>query len=155
MKIYRKTLNYRIKFLGILLFLLILPVFLNTLLFKLYNSNYLQKNDEKHIINPPKLNAPPNANYFTYFKTITIDHNQVAGSVSYTNFPVLLSIKDPDLRFDVQPDGDDIAFSIENEWVDHELELFNQIFNATHTQLIAWVLIPSLSGNFDTIIRMY
>ncbi|MFX0029873.1 MAG: DUF2341 domain-containing protein, partial [Candidatus Hermodarchaeota archaeon] len=101
------------------------------------------------------LNSPPNAIIFQYYKTITIDHNKVAGSVSYTDFPVLISIKDSDLRADVQPDGDDIAFSYENIWLDHEIEIFDQTYNSTHAQLIAWIRVPSLSGVIDTVIRMY
>jgi hypothetical protein len=100
-------------------------------------------------------NEPLNANYFTYYKTITIDHTKISGTGSHANFPLLISIFDSDLRFDVQPDGDDIAFAHENEWLDHEIELFNQSYNATHAQLIAWVRIPFLYTDVDTNITMY
>ncbi|MFX1279204.1 MAG: DUF2341 domain-containing protein [Promethearchaeota archaeon] len=156
MKIYRKSIKSKINTLGILLFLLILPIILNFPLLQFGSNQNIQKDREK-IIDDDRLKsqAPPNAIIFQYYKTIAIDHNKVAGSVSYVDFPVLISIKDPDLRFDVQSDGDDIAFSFENNWLDHEIELFNQIGNGTHAQLIAWVRIPSLSGVIDTIIRMY
>ncbi len=34
----------------------------------------------------------PNADYFSYYKTITIDNTKVNGSGNHTNFPVLISI---------------------------------------------------------------
>jgi hypothetical protein len=156
MKNYRKTTKSKLVTLGILLFLLLLPIFLSTPLFRFLNKSDINQVDENEFLNEnPKLSAPPNANYFTYFKIITIDHNKVAGSVSYSNFPVLISIKDPDLKFDVQSDGDDIAFSIDNSWLDHEIELFDQSYNISHAELVAWVRVPTLSGVTDTIIRMY
>ncbi|MFW9824161.1 MAG: DUF2341 domain-containing protein, partial [Candidatus Thorarchaeota archaeon] len=104
---------------------------------------------------PPKLNAPFNAQHFAYFKTITIDHTQVSGTSGLANFPFLISFLDEDLRVDVQSDGDDIAFSLNNVWLDHEIELFNQAYSPTHAKLVVWVRIPALSVNVDTIIRMY
>ncbi|MEJ2276842.1 MAG: DUF2341 domain-containing protein, partial [Candidatus Lokiarchaeota archaeon] len=93
--------------------------------------------------------------YFKYYKEITIDHTKVSGSSDLLNFPMLISIYDSDLQNYVQPDGDDIAFYNGSEWLDYEIELFNQTYNATHAQLIAWVRIPSLSPTIDTVIRMY
>ncbi|MFX1455875.1 MAG: DUF2341 domain-containing protein, partial [Promethearchaeota archaeon] len=103
----------------------------------------------------PKLNAPINAHYFAHFKTITIDHTQVSGITGFVNFPFLISIFDEDLRYDVQSDGDDIAFSSNNIWLDHEIELFDQTFNGTHAKLVVWVRIPALSVSIDIILRMY
>ena len=100
-------------------------------------------------------NSPPNREYFEFYKVITIDHTKVSGSGSHANFPVLISILDSDLYDNVQPDGDDIAFSNNTAWLDHEIELFKKNYNGTHAQLIAWVRIPSLSTSEDTIIRMY
>ncbi len=156
MKFYRKTLKRKLKLSSILLFLLIVPIILNASLFNIFH--FKEFNEEENsfdIKETPRLNAPPNADHFTSYKTITIDHNKVAGSSTYPNFPVFISITDPDLKTDVQPDGDDIAFSVENTWVDHEIELFDQAFNPTHARLMAWVRIPSLSGITDTVIRMY
>ncbi|MFW9819673.1 MAG: hypothetical protein ACFFE5_08695, partial [Candidatus Thorarchaeota archaeon] len=152
MKIYRKKLNNRTKSLLILLIFIIIPVILSTPLFKFQTS---KRNDEEENIITPKLNSPSHADYFSFYKEITIDHNKVAGSSTYTDFPVLISITDTDLRIKSQADGDDIAFAYENNWLDHEIELFDQAFNSTHARLVAWVLIPSLSGIIDTIIRMY
>ncbi|MFW9773419.1 MAG: DUF2341 domain-containing protein, partial [Candidatus Thorarchaeota archaeon] len=50
---------------------------------------------------------------------------------------------------------DDIAFNNGTEWLHYEIEVFNQTFNSTHAQLIAWVCIPRLSPFEDTVIRMY
>ncbi|MFX0167127.1 MAG: DUF2341 domain-containing protein [Candidatus Hodarchaeota archaeon] len=156
MKIYRKNLKSKIDILGILLFCLIIPLFLNIPLLGLKTNYINQESDEKNVnYDKIKTNAPPNAISFQYYKTITIDHNKVAGSGSYSNFPVLINITDSDLRLDVQSDGDDIAFSFENNWLDHEIELFDQTFSSTHAHLVAWVRVPDLSGVIDTVIRMY
>ncbi|MHA2035469.1 MAG: DUF2341 domain-containing protein [Promethearchaeota archaeon] len=156
MSLYRRTTKLKLKLSSVLLFLLIIPIMLNTPLFNIFHIEELNevqnRFDERDAL---KLNAPPNANEFSYYKIITIDHNKVAGSSIYPDFPVLISIEDADLKTDVQPDGDDIAFSVENVWVDHEIELFDQGYNTTHAQLIAWVRIPGLSGVVDTVIRMY
>ncbi|MHA2473532.1 MAG: DUF2341 domain-containing protein, partial [Promethearchaeota archaeon] len=98
---------------------------------------------------------PSNAQIFNYNKLITIDHTMVFGYGSHTNFPLLISLLDQDLRFDTQADGDDIAFSLGSTWLDHEIELFNQNYNGTHAKLVAWVRIPELSTSLDTYIRMY
>ncbi|MHA2197470.1 MAG: DUF2341 domain-containing protein [Promethearchaeota archaeon] len=100
-------------------------------------------------------NTPPNADYFNYYKTITIDHTKVNGSSYLYNFPLLISILDRDLHDDVQPNGNDIAFAKGSIWLDHEIELFNRDYNTTHAELIAWVQIPSLSPNVNTNITMY
>jgi tetratricopeptide (TPR) repeat protein len=100
-------------------------------------------------------NNPPNKDYFIYYKTITIPHENVIGSGSHKNFPVLISLLDLDLHDDVQSNGNDIAFANDTDWLDHEIELFNQSYSATHAQLIAWVRIPNLSTSVNTTIYMY
>jgi hypothetical protein len=92
---------------------------------------------------------------FLYYKIFTIDSSKVIGSTNLKDFPLLISIKDPDLRHHCQPDGDDIVFSNGTVWLDHEIELFDQTFNSTHAKLIAWIRIPSLSPTTDTNITMY
>ncbi|MFX0167245.1 MAG: DUF2341 domain-containing protein [Candidatus Hodarchaeota archaeon] len=63
---------------------------------------------------------------------------------------------DSDLHDHVnQSNGNDIAFANDTAWLDHEIELFDQSYNITHAQLIAWVRIPELLISRDTIIRMY
>ncbi|KKM85457.1 hypothetical protein LCGC14_1288840, partial [marine sediment metagenome] len=103
------------------------------------------------------INHPSNADDFKYYKEIVIDHTKIPGLGYYANFPVLINITDSDLHNvdDVQLDGDDIAFSKSNEWLDHEIELFDQTYDGTHAHLVAWVRIPKLSTSIDTIIRMY
>ncbi|MFX0005701.1 MAG: DUF2341 domain-containing protein, partial [Candidatus Hermodarchaeota archaeon] len=152
MKIYRKLSEYKINSLLILLIFLIIPAILSTPLLTFQTS---QRNEDEENIITPKLSSPSHANYFSFYKEITIDHNKVAGSSTYTDFPVLISITDTDLRVKSQVDGDDIAFAYDNNWLDHEIELFDQAFNSTHARLVAWVLVPSLSGITDTVIRMY
>jgi len=99
--------------------------------------------------------GPPDKHFFQYYKVITIDHTKVAGSNNLINFPVLISIFDTDLRNEVQPDGDDIAFAYNSIWLAHEIELFNQTYNSTHAQLTVWVRVPSLSPSVNTNISMY
>ncbi len=99
--------------------------------------------------------GPPDKHFFQYYKVITIDHNLVSGTGSHKNFPVLISILDSDLHDDVQSNGIDIAFANDTAWLDHEIELFDQAYNSTHAQLVAWVRIPSLSTSIDTKITMY
>ncbi|MFX1328600.1 MAG: DUF2341 domain-containing protein, partial [Promethearchaeota archaeon] len=95
------------------------------------------------------------SNDFLYYKIFTVNSSKVIGSTNLIDFPLLISIEDPDLRHHCQPDGDDIAFSDGTIWLDHEIELFNQTFNGTHAKLVAWVRIPSLSPIIDTNITMY
>jgi len=124
------------------------------------NSGTNVKNSENLIDNTKSLikissGNPPNAHYFKYYKEIIIDHTMVDGPDDLLNFPVLISIFDSDLRYDVQYDGDDIAFANDTAWLNHEIELFNQYYNTTHSQLVAWVKVPILYTSIDTVIRMY
>ncbi|MFX0082020.1 MAG: DUF2341 domain-containing protein, partial [Candidatus Hodarchaeota archaeon] len=100
-------------------------------------------------------NHPSNAGDFEYYKIITIDHTRVSGTEDFVDFPLLISIFDSDLHDNTQSDGNDIAFSNNFQWLDHEIELYNQAYNATHAHLVAWVRIPVLSPTNDTKIRMY
>jgi hypothetical protein len=89
-----------------------------------------------------------------YAKNLTIDATQVAGDL--IDFPVFISLFDQDLHDHVaQTNGNDIAFYIGTEQLDHELERFNQTYNATHAELVAWVRVPSLSSGTDTTVRMF
>ncbi|MHA2101639.1 MAG: DUF2341 domain-containing protein, partial [Candidatus Kariarchaeaceae archaeon] len=92
---------------------------------------------------------------FSGFKSIKINSNKVSGSGVLENFPLLVSIYDPDLKTDVQNDGDDIAFANATAWLDHEIEEFNPSYNSTHAYLVVWVRIPSLSATVDSEIFMY
>jgi len=148
------------KCLSILLFIILFPLIFNSHLFnffKIHNNTYedqIEKNPKE--INPIiSSNHPINADDFKYYKQIVIDHTKVSGTGNLIDFPLLISIFDSDLHDKVQADGDDIAFAEEFQWLDHEIELFNQNYNGSHAQLVAWVRIPVLSPIKDTVIRMY
>ncbi|MCD5401962.1 DUF2341 domain-containing protein [candidate division NPL-UPA2 bacterium] len=95
------------------------------------------------------------SNYWNYKKQITIDHTRV--QATETNFPVLISVTDTDLKDTgnggpVQPDGDDIMFTLtDGTKLSHEIELYT----GSTGNLIAWVKIPSLSHTADTKLYMY
>ena len=87
---------------------------------------------------------------WTYRKKITIDHNQVAGTL--TNFPILVNITDTNLTTKAQADGDDIVFTnATGNKLNHEIELYNNITG----NLIAWVNVTELKHDVDTTIYMY
>ncbi|MFX0145577.1 MAG: DUF2341 domain-containing protein, partial [Candidatus Hodarchaeota archaeon] len=159
MKNYKGS-KRKIKAQCILLFLILLPLIFNSYLFNFFkieinkNIDDFGKNSKDFYPNTSS-NHPINAGDFKYYKNITIDHTKVSGTGNLIDFPVLVSIFDSDLHDEVQPDGDDIAFANNFQWLDHEIELFNQNYNATHAYLVAWVRIPVLSPSEDTIIRMY
>ncbi|MFW9818706.1 MAG: DUF2341 domain-containing protein, partial [Candidatus Thorarchaeota archaeon] len=158
-KIYRIS-KRRIESLSILLFIILFPLIFNSHLFSFINfennknKNEDENNSKDHYLNTSS-NHPNNAGDFKYYKNITIDHTKVSGPRNLIDFPVLLSIFDSDLHDNVQPDGDDIAFANNFQWLDHETELFNQNYNSTHAELIVWIRVPVLSPTKDTIIRMY
>ncbi|MHA2203518.1 MAG: DUF2341 domain-containing protein, partial [Candidatus Hodarchaeales archaeon] len=123
------------------------------------NTEYQNQNDPNsfYTIGSEQLVAstPPIANYFTYYKILTIDQSKVAGTGNHINFPILISIIDDDLKYHAQPDGDDIAFSSGSDWLNHEIELFNQSYSSTQAQLITWIQIPILSTSENTTITMF
>jgi hypothetical protein len=88
---------------------------------------------------------------------ITIDNTKVAFTSS-EHFPVLISLTDDSLKtsgcgFVTDPDGDDIVFTNATT----TLQLYHEIekYDAATGELVAWVLVPSLSGTADTDIYMY
>jgi len=88
-----------------------------------------------------------------YKKDITVDHTKV--SEDLTDFPVLVDIINSDLKAHVKSGGADIAFKVGNEFVEHEIELYNQNHSLTEAHLVAWVKVPVLSSSVDTVITMY
>jgi len=88
---------------------------------------------------------------WSYRKKITINHTKVEANL--TNFPVLISITDTDLRDYAQGDGDDIKFTASDgtTQLDHEIENFD----GGTGELVAWVEVLSLSSSTDTDIYMY
>ncbi|MFB0515915.1 MAG: DUF2341 domain-containing protein, partial [Candidatus Neomarinimicrobiota bacterium] len=98
---------------------------------------------------------------FVYRKQITIDHTKVGSSCSsdLTDFPMLVSIQnDPDLKSTANggrvenTNGYDIIFRAWNgtTQLSHEVEKYD---GAAGT-LVAWVKIPTLKSNEDTVIYM-
>ncbi len=92
-------------------------------------------------------------------KPITINHNQVSGSSSLTNYPMLFSVTDTALASAAngggvgKPDGTDILFTAADGTtkLNHEIESYNPVTG----QFIAWVQIPTLSNTADTVIYVY
>jgi len=150
-------------------FLVILFIFLVYLSFIIINSdninqlNKFNSENEVHFEQNPyefkeihlATGGPADKYNFKYYKVITINHTKVYGLSDHKNYPLLISIFDSDLHNKVQPDGDDIAFANDTAWLNHEIELFDQVGNGTHAQLIAWVRIPVLNVSVNTNIIMY
>ncbi|MCX6661908.1 MAG: DUF2341 domain-containing protein [Euryarchaeota archaeon] len=87
-----------------------------------------------------------------YRKKIIIDHTKVDGS--QTNFPVLVSIIDSDLRQKAQQNGDDILFMNDNgvaSRLNYEIESYDH----SSGKLVAWVNIPVMSSFQDTMFYLY
>lgn len=103
----------------------------------------------------PKISYATGENWLTgwnYRKQITIDADQVSdvGSSDYTDFPVLISLSG---LSNIKEDGVDIRFtsSIGVTELAREIESYS---SDTGT-LTAWVKIPVLDYNDDTVIYMY
>lgn len=93
---------------------------------------------------------------YAYGKEIVIQGSRVSGSLS--NFPVLLSITDPDLRTvgsggHVENSGGyDIVFSSGcTTTLPHQIERYNPSTGG----LVVWVQVPALTENVNTSIYMY
>ena len=86
-----------------------------------------------------------------YRKKITIDSTKVTATL--TNFPVLVSFTDADIKAGARADGFDILFTDSDEVtkLDHEIERWD---SATG-ELIAWVRVPSLPDTTDKDLYVY
>lgn len=91
---------------------------------------------------------------FNFYKTLTVNTSPFIDSNDLEYFPVLFSFFDKDLRDRAQSDGDDIAFFIEDNQLDHEIELYDPDYNETHSKLMAWVKIPKVLANDSLNIAM-
>ncbi|KPJ58222.1 MAG: hypothetical protein AMJ46_14505, partial [Latescibacteria bacterium DG_63] len=100
--------------------------------------------------------------HYSYRKQITIDHTKVGASCSsdLTDFPVLVSIQDDaDLLTTANggkvenQNGYDIVFMASDGRVrlSHEVEKYD----GNSGTLVAWVKVPTLKANEDTVIYMY
>ncbi|CAB1057424.1 Beta-galactosidase (EC [Olavius sp. associated proteobacterium Delta 1] len=99
---------------------------------------------------------------YSYDKQITVDHGQVAGTSDLTNFPLLVSLSGNWLKTTAadtvngrieSTGGDDIIFMDADgiTQLDHEIEKYD----GTNGTLVAWVRIPALYYDRDTVITMW
>ena len=86
-------------------------------------------------------------------KNITISSSKV--SADLTNFPVYIEVFDSGLQKNAQASGNDIMFSdVTGSILDHEIELYERVYNSSHAHLVAWVKVNA-SSITDTVISMY
>lgn len=96
---------------------------------------------------------------YCFRKEIEIQSSKVAGSSSHTDFPVLISFTDSDIRSTgnggnvESTDGYDIRFTADDGTTELSYQLNS--YDASTGELIAWVKVPSLSGSSNTSIYMY
>lgn len=96
---------------------------------------------------------------YNYVKAITINSTQISGGANLNDFPVLISITDPDLANISNGgkvnhvNGYDIVFTSSDcsNLLFHQIEQYNPI----NGNLIAWVRVPTVLFNANTIIHMY
>ncbi len=95
---------------------------------------------------------------WAYRRQITIDHTKVATSSSLSNFPMLFSVTDSELKYTSfggrigKTDGTDILFTDSSGTkLNHEIEKYSSSTGET----IVWVNVPTLSGATDTTLYMY
>jgi hypothetical protein len=100
----------------------------------------------------PKMVFDPFDEGWQYRKEITINHERVTGNL--TEFPVLISIDDDDLKNKAQTDGDDILFM---DGDDVAKRLFHEFerYNGSSGELVAWVNVTNISSSVDTVFYMY
>lgn len=95
---------------------------------------------------------------YCYRKKVTIDVSKVGGSADLTNYPMLFSSTDIDLRTTANngqvenANGYDIIFTdFGGTQLDHEIEQYT----ASSGQLIAWIRVPTVSASENTTLYMY
>lgn len=97
------------------------------------------------------------ADTFGYRKPITISSSQVGGSTDLVDFPVLISMTEPELALAAgrvqRADGADIVFreGCGGAALDHDLEKYDSVTG----EIIAWVRVPLLRHNMDTVVFLY
>ncbi|MGD8765276.1 MAG: DUF2341 domain-containing protein, partial [Desulfobacteraceae bacterium] len=111
--------------------------------------------------------ADPTCGY-AYKRAITIDHTKVIGesgdTVDLTDFPVVIKETGVWLRNSAynhglieNTNGYDIIFKDATETITlaHEIEYYNAGSEAAEGELVAWVKVPTLDADDDTVIYMY
>jgi len=102
---------------------------------------------------------PPFQSGYCYRKKLTIDKDKVSGSADLSDFPVLISVTDTDLRSTANngqvenSNGYDISFTTSDgtTGLNHQLVKYD----ATTGEYRAWVNVTTVSYNSDTDIYMY
>ncbi|MEE4214951.1 MAG: DUF2341 domain-containing protein, partial [Bacteroidales bacterium] len=103
-------------------------------------------------------NPPPIVTFgYEYYKTITIDHNQVSGNDDLIDYPLLVAFTDSDLAATgnggklQSANGYDVAFTdAAGNPLKHEIIQYN----SSNGQYSAWIRIPVVSYDTDTDIQM-
>ncbi len=96
---------------------------------------------------------------FGFRKRITVQQAQVSGSSNFADFPVLVSLLDPDLGTTVNggkvehPAGYDIVFRAADGQTNLSFEV--ESYAPTTGKLVAWVKLPTLFYNLDTDFYIY
>ncbi|MHC4690703.1 MAG: DUF2341 domain-containing protein [Planctomycetota bacterium] len=86
-------------------------------------------------------------------KNITVDSTKVIADL--TNFPVYIDLYDTDLPQDAQASGNDIMFTDNTGSIlEHEIELYERVYNTSHAHLGAWVK-GNISSTQNTVLSMY
>ncbi len=97
---------------------------------------------------------------YSYRRTITIQESQVTGGSNLTNFPVLMSFTEPELRTTgnggnvTDAQGDDIIFSLNSQGTTL-LDFERERYTPTTGEIIAWVEIPTLDFDDNTVVYMF
>ncbi len=100
------------------------------------------------------------ANGYSYRRTITINESQVTGSGDLTSFPVMMNFATSTLRTTgnggnvTDAQGDDIIFTSDaagSTVLDFEIESYD----ATNGVITAWVEVPTLDFNDNTVVYMF
>jgi len=105
------------------------------------------KDDYIHVLSPEPWYDPA----WNYRKKITIDHTKVSGTL--TDFPVLISITDNDIKNHAKSDGRDFVITASDKTTKLKRELLG--YDSSTGKLIIFVKVPSLSSSSDTILYLY
>lgn len=113
-----------------------------------FSTSLTQPIDARPIDSPDAFEPPMCVDGRCRRKTFTIHHEKVAGPL--VKFPVYIEIADPDLAM-AQPSGSDFAFVAADGTtiLPHERERF------ANNELVAWVVVPTLSNTTDTSVYLY
>ena len=103
--------------------------------------------------------APTAEGAFNFRKLITIDNTKVSGSADLIDFPVVVSLTDANLRTTANGGGVENASGFDMLFrgadgvtnLDHEVELYDPVAGT----LVAWVRIPVLDYDDDTLFYLY